>query len=188
MGKHTQTKNKILNMLKNKNMTIVELNEKLGLSRATIRQHIADLQILGLVEEIPNKYFRKHVTYKAKSLIGKTTFKAAKEHWKKGNTFFEERNLEEAIIEYNEALKIDGKYADAYFNKALTEYMMEMLEATEKDLKKVLQIQPESPDATILMGDVEKKKSDLAKAKYWYEKALKYHPNYYFAKDRLKEL
>ena len=42
---------------------------------------------------------------------------AAKERWKKGNSLFEESKFAEAIAEYNEALKIDEKYADAYFNQ-----------------------------------------------------------------------
>src|SRR5271157_6047204 len=113
---------------------------------------------------------------------------AAKEHWKKGNSFFEESKFDEAINEYNEALKIDEKYADAYFNRALTERVMNNFDGAKRDLEIVLSLQPKSADAPLLIGDIAESANDLLGARYWYEKSLSNNPDYTEAKNRLEHI
>lgn len=112
----------------------------------------------------------------------------AKEHWKSGNALFEESKFDEAIKEYNEALKIDDKYADAYFNRALTERVTNDFEGAKKDLEMVLTLQPKSADAPLLIGDIAENANDLLGARYWYEKSLANNPDYTEAKNRLEHI
>jgi len=112
----------------------------------------------------------------------------AKDHWKRGNSLFEESKFSEAIQEYVEALKIDSQYADAYFNRALTHRIMNNFDAAKKDLEVVIQLQPRSADAPLLIGDMAESNNDLLGARYWYEKALANNPDYTEAKNRLEHI
>ncbi len=64
MGKTLETKKKILDMLKEKKMTVGEISKELGLSHATISQHISELQRAGAIEKIDNEHFKKLKYYK----------------------------------------------------------------------------------------------------------------------------
>ncbi|MEM0149897.1 MAG: AAA family ATPase, partial [Candidatus Micrarchaeaceae archaeon] len=112
----------------------------------------------------------------------------AKEHLKKGNQLFEESKFDESISEYNEAIKIQEEYADAYFNRALAERVKGDYASAKKDLEKVAELQPKSPDTPLLMGDIAEANSDFIGARYWYEKALSIDPNYSEAKNRLEHI
>lgn len=112
----------------------------------------------------------------------------AKDHWKKGNALFESSKFQEAIAEYNEALKIDSKYADAYFNRALTYRIIHDYESAQKDLEVVLKLQPKSHDAPLLIGDILESKNDFLGARFWYEKSLANNPDYAEAKNRLEHI
>jgi len=65
MTKTLETKKKILNLLKKRQMTITGLSEELGLSTATVSQHLDELQRMGAVEKIDNEHFKKLKYYKA---------------------------------------------------------------------------------------------------------------------------
>ena len=112
----------------------------------------------------------------------------AKEHWKKGNALFEESKFEEAIKEYTDAIRVDKGYADAYFNRALTERVINDFSSARADLEKVLEIQPKSYDAPLLIGDMAENKNDMLGARYWYERALSNNPEYAEAKSRLERI
>ena len=43
----------------------------------------------------------------------------AKEHFDKGNSLQDSRNWDEAILEYNEAIKLDPYFASAYYNRGI---------------------------------------------------------------------
>ncbi len=112
----------------------------------------------------------------------------AKEHWRKGNALFEESKFEDAIKEYNEAMKIDSKYADAYFNRALTERLTQDYSGAKRDLEVVMELQPKSADAPLLIGDIAESVNDFTGAKYWYERSLANNPDYAEAKNRLEQI
>ena len=123
-----------------------------------------------------------------KSSVGAVVNPEAKEHWKAGNAFFEESKFADAIKEYDAAIGIDKKYADAYFNRALTERVMNNFSAARSDLEVVLKLQPSSADAPLLIGDMAEGNKDLIEAKRWYEKSLSNKPDYAEAKNRLERI
>lgn len=70
MSKTLETKRKILNLLKKKEMTISGLSEALNLSTATVSQHIDELQNVGAIEKIENEHFKKLKYYRAVETTG----------------------------------------------------------------------------------------------------------------------
>jgi len=123
-----------------------------------------------------------------KSSQGSAVNPEAKEHWKRGNTLFEESKFGDAVKEYTAAIAVDERYADAYFNRALTERVMNNFSAAKKDLEMVMELQPGSADAPLLIGDISESNSDLLGAKFWYEKSLANKPDYVEAKNRLERI
>ncbi|MFI5412855.1 MAG: AAA family ATPase, partial [Candidatus Micrarchaeales archaeon] len=112
----------------------------------------------------------------------------AKDHWKKGNALFEEGKYNESLDEYTQAIKVDPKYPDAYFNRALTYRILNNFGSAKKDLDSVMEIQPKSHDAPLLIGDMAEANNDLLGARFWYEKALANNPDYGEAKNRLEHI
>jgi DNA-binding transcriptional ArsR family regulator len=70
MSKTLETKKRILNLLKKKDMTISGISQELGLSTATISQHMDELQRAAAVEKIENEHFKKLKYYRAKQTTG----------------------------------------------------------------------------------------------------------------------
>jgi len=112
----------------------------------------------------------------------------AKDHWRKGNELFEANKFNEAIEEFTAAIGVDSGYADAYFNRALTKRLVNDYTGAKKDLEIVMELQPKSEDAPLLIGDIAEANKDLVGAKYWYEKSLAINPNYSTARERLEQL
>ncbi|MDE1833019.1 MAG: AAA family ATPase [Candidatus Micrarchaeota archaeon] len=112
----------------------------------------------------------------------------AKEHWKKGNSLFEESKFEDAVGEFNEAIRVDKGYADAYFNRALTHRVMNNFSAARADLETVMELQPKSADAPLLIGDMAESENDYIEARRWYERSLANNPDYAEAKNRLEKI
>ena len=64
MSKMLETKNKILALLKRRQMTISELSRELKLSTATVSQHMDELQRMGSIERVDNQHFKKLKYYR----------------------------------------------------------------------------------------------------------------------------
>ncbi|MEM3827058.1 MAG: AAA family ATPase [Candidatus Micrarchaeaceae archaeon] len=118
----------------------------------------------------------------------KTEEDLAKEHWRSGNAFFQEGKFQEAKEEYTSAIKIKEDYADAYFNRALTERVLNEFMEAMRDLEKVMELQPNSHDAPFIMGDIAESRNDIIGARYWYEKSLANNPDFSEAKKKLEEI
>lgn len=69
MSKTLETKKRILNLLKKREMTITELSAALDLSTATISQHMDELRQVGAVEKIDNEHYKKLKYYKINEAI-----------------------------------------------------------------------------------------------------------------------
>ena len=64
MSKTFGTKNKIVKLLGEKPMTVTEISAVLGLSKATVSQHMAELENMSMVEQIDNPHFKKVKFYR----------------------------------------------------------------------------------------------------------------------------
>ncbi len=64
MGKTWQTKKQIIQMLSAGQMTATDMAESLGVSQATVSQHIAELRRIGAIEEVDNEHIRKWKYYR----------------------------------------------------------------------------------------------------------------------------
>lgn len=112
----------------------------------------------------------------------------AKQYWRDGNALFEENKYDEAISKYDQALLIDSKYIDAYFNKGLAERLLQNYIGSKKDFESVLKLDPNSVDAIVLLGDIEEEANNYQEAKVFYEKALAVDPEYSEGKSRLTKI
>ena len=68
MTKNLQTKNRILELLKKRKMTVTEISEDLGISKSTASQHVSELVRMKLIEQEYNPHFKKVKYYKALGL------------------------------------------------------------------------------------------------------------------------
>ena len=66
--------------------------------------------------------------------------------------------------------------------------MLNDFTGAKKDLEMVMELQPKSEDAPLLIGDIAEANKDLVGAKYWYERSLAINPNYSNARERLEQL
>ncbi len=112
----------------------------------------------------------------------------AKEHWMRGNSLFDESKFDDAIAEYTEAINIDKEYSSAYFNRALNYVIQKDFDSARRDLQVVMELEPKSPDAPLLMGDISEQSNDLLSARFWYERAVTNDPNYTEGKNRLEHI
>ncbi len=67
MSKAFGTKRRILNLLKDRNMNLTEISDALGLSKATVSQHLSELENMSEIEPIDNTHYKKVKYYKLSS-------------------------------------------------------------------------------------------------------------------------
>jgi DNA-binding transcriptional ArsR family regulator len=73
MGKTNETKKKIVKLLKKRDMTVTELGRELGLSTATIDQHMEELSGMGIVTKLENDHFKKLKYYRLADMKNNNT-------------------------------------------------------------------------------------------------------------------
>lgn len=66
MGRTAETKKKILKMLKKNNRRLMDIYPELGLTAATVSQHLKELKEMGLIEELDNSHFKNEKYYSIK--------------------------------------------------------------------------------------------------------------------------
>ena len=113
---------------------------------------------------------------------------AAKELYDKANTLFESNKFEEAIGLYSQAIVENPSYGSAYFNRALSYAILSKYDEAIGDAEKVMEIEPDAPDAPYVMGVIKEYQHNNDAAIAWYNNALKKNPNYAQAKERLESL
>ena len=90
-------------------------------------------------------------------------------------------NMQEAILDYTKAIKLNPKMCDAYYNRA--KIMLEMknckldLEKVVNDLNMALSFDENFPDALFAMAAAQKKIGDYHKSLEYLERLLKLQPD-----------
>lgn len=64
MGKTSETKNKILKLLESGDKRLIDVYPKVGLSAATVSQHLQELKEMGLIEQVDNQHFKNMKYYR----------------------------------------------------------------------------------------------------------------------------
>ncbi len=103
----------------------------------------------------------------------------AKRFWDLGNKAFENNDFSTAKELYEESLEYDEGFSDAYFNMALTEYIMYSRDQTDISKEKILEVinkadelKPNLTDVSFLKARVYEAFKDLNKAFESYEEAI----------------
>jgi len=118
--------------------------------------------------------------------IGKIT-----EHIQNGNRNVQQSLFEEAIEEYDKISQAHPYFPDAEFYKGLTRFRQKDIEGAARHFSNALKIYSEHKKARKGLDNVTKqflnagnksyKRGDLGKATSYYEKALKFDPEFYLA-------
>ena len=80
MSKTFETKAMLIESLRSGRKTVTQLSEELGLSKATVSQHIAELKHMGKVVEDDNSHFRRMKYFKLSNSYSRGEAKAMP-HW-----------------------------------------------------------------------------------------------------------
>lgn len=96
------------------------------------------------------------------------------EHFKKGTALYAEGRYDEAVAEYQKAIKADSTYLKAYINLGAIYFKKEMYEEASSQFETVLRYQPYHMKAHYNLGliQLELGKKDEAKKHYEYLKSL----------------
>lgn len=111
-------------------------------------------------------------------------------NWRYANSLFEKGAYSEAVEFYTDAIEAhpDRAFPDALFNRALAYRMLDLYTNGTADLKTVMELQPNSADAPLLMGDIMSAQYKLEEAKKWYEISLEKDRDNEVAKQRLANI
>ena len=155
------------------------------------------------------------------AILVASTFAAdptATEHYKKGNTFMQQGELDQAINEFKKAISIDHNFDDAYYNLGYVYHMKaakkngtsiqdigtrdpyayyrgivwklgtEELNLAVKEFKEVLRLQPKAADAHLKLGMVYGNKGDFDSAISEYRETIRLDPKGPDGQDARHEL
>src|ERR1700720_3167456 len=78
----------------------------------------------------------------------------AKEHLELGNRYVERNQIAEAEGEYQQAIRIDADFADAYYRLGLLELQQEHPTAATKSLFRAVELDPKNSSARVHLGSL----------------------------------
>ena len=106
------------------------------------------------------------------AFAGCTKEQKMERHWKKGEKYFTENKLKEAILEYSNVVQIDPKNAKAHYKLGLSYLRMGMLREAYGEIVKTVEIDPKMLEARNQLGSLYLLSGDSAKAKEQAEAIL----------------
>jgi tetratricopeptide (TPR) repeat protein len=96
----------------------------------------------------------------------------------RGNAYYERRDLDHAISDYNRAVEINPKSPEAYNNRGTAYQAMGDLDKAISDYSKAILITPEDGDIYFNRGNAYRDKGELDRAIADYRKAIENKANY----------
>lgn len=117
-------------------------------------------------------------------------FPESLEAWYNKGMFYQNRNeVEDALVCYREANRIDSTWADAYFNQGYIHMIKtEELDSARYYFEKATYWDPQYFQAYNNLGLTYEKMGDLDNARKYYQKAIEINPDFQLAKDNLNAL
>ncbi|MDX2098405.1 MAG: tetratricopeptide repeat protein [Leptolyngbyaceae cyanobacterium bins.59] len=113
---------------------------------------------------------------KVKEMINQGVQKAASnDHWA-------------AISKFNQAVRLDGNHAIAYYNRSLSYLKLNYGEEALQDCCKAIQLNPSYAKAYNCRGNIRKQRGDLRGACADYQQALEIDPNFSGARQNLEKV
>lgn len=106
-----------------------------------------------------------------------TACASAQEHFQRGLGQEGEGHAQEAMAEYDAALKADADFVKAWNNRALLHYRANDLDAADRDLDEALKRKPDFAPALVNRGLVYQARGKTAEALAAYESAVKADPD-----------
>lgn len=104
----------------------------------------------------------------------------------RGLEFRKKHELEKAISDFSEAIRLKPDFAEAYYNRGRTQGAD--TSAAIADFDEAIKINPKYAEAYNSRGDAWEKRGEVTKAIADYQKAIRVNPNYELAKLNLKTL
>jgi tetratricopeptide (TPR) repeat protein len=103
---------------------------------------------------------------------------SAKDAFNKGNEHYNNKNYDQAITEYAEAIRLDPKYKAAYYNRGLSYYNKGDYDHAIADFDKYIQLDPKDKGAYYNRGRSYHDKKDYDHAIADYDKCIQLDPSY----------
>ncbi len=101
--------------------------------------------------------------------------------FKRGYAEHVQGNLDQAVADYTEAIRLDPKYARAYNNRGLAYQAQRKINEAIADFTEAVTLKPTLSAAYLNRGIAYAAKRDYAKAIADYDEAIRYDPENYFA-------
>ncbi len=105
----------------------------------------------------------------------------AEKHYELGNTAYDRNDLENAIDEYEQAIKLDGKYTDAYIELGAAYYDLSDIDSAIKTWQRALFLDKTVPELHNNLANASYVTGDYEKAVTEYREAISLRPGYYDA-------
>lgn len=96
---------------------------------------------------------------------------------KAGNAYFDKGQYREAAIEYQNAIHIDPRYAEAHYRLALSDERQFLYNAAYRELNTTVDLQPDNTQAELELGNLLLTGRDFKEAQYWADTILGREPN-----------
>ena len=125
---------------------------------------------------------RRNDDYHSELLIWQDTVFKRPENWRAcyngGNSYFNRGEWDKAIADYNQAIKLDSKYAEAHNNRGNTYFNKGDLNRAIADYNQAIRINPKFVLAYRNRGRAYKNKGELDRAVADYNQAIRLVPEY----------
>ncbi len=94
-----------------------------------------------------------------------------------GNKYFERSQYREAAIEYQNAIQIDNRYADAHYHLALCYLRESVWNGAYQELSRAVELQPTNIKAELELGNLLLGAKQFKQAQFWAETLLGHDAN-----------
>ncbi len=95
----------------------------------------------------------------------------------RGQTLATAKNYKEAVLDFDQAIKLDAERADAFLFRASARRFLEDLPGARQDIDRALRLKPTDPDALVERGTIRRLTNDDAGAREDWMTVIKAHPD-----------